>query len=139
MCKDGDKTRYIRKTADNIISSKHAETFVEESFECIEETQKELLAPENQNIDKKELINKVRNNTNVQEKIKKSREKLIEKNDREKIINEPVELLNKGIDIVEHIDTNIFKKLSDSQLDDVKQSLSRLENIVNNIRVSLED
>ena len=65
--------------------------------------------------------------------------KIIEKNDREKIINEPVELLNKSIDIVEHIDINIFKKLSDSQLDDVKQSLSRLENIVNNIRVLLED
>ena len=92
-----------------------------------------------ENLDKKELINKVRNNSNVKEKMQKSRTKIIEKNDREKIINEPVELLNKSIDIVEHIDTNIFKKLSDDQLDDVKQSLSRLENIVNNIRVLLED
>ena len=55
---------------------------------------------------------------------------LISSEDAEKIINEPVELLNKSIDIVEHIDINIFKKLSDDQLDDVKQSLSRLENIV---------
>ena len=139
MRPEGDITRYIRKTADNLVSSKHAETFIEETFECIEETQKELLAPENQNLDKKELINKVRNNSNVKEKMQKSRTKIIEKNDREKIINEPVELLNKSIDIVEHIDTNIFKKLSDDQLDDVKQSLSRLENIINIIRVSLED
>lgn len=139
MRPEGDMTRYIRKTADNIVSSKHADTFIEESFECIVETQKELLAPENQNLDKKELINKVRSNNNVKEKMQKSRTKIIEKNDREKIINEPVELLNKSIDIVEHIDTNIFKKLSDSQLDDVKQSLSKLENIVNNIRLSLED
>jgi len=139
MRPEGDMTRYIRKTADNIVSSKYAETFKEETFECIEEIQRELLAPENKNLDKKELINKVRNNSNVKEKMQKSRTKLIERNDREKIKNEPVELLNKSIDIVEHIDTNIFKKLSDDQLDDVKQSLSRLENIVNSIRVSLED
>ena len=139
MRPEGDMTRYIRKTADNLVSSKHAVTFIEEAFECIEETQKELLAPENQNLDKKELINKVRNNGSVKEKMQKSRTKIIEKNDREKIINEPVELLNKSIDIVEHIDINIFKKLSESQLNDVKQVLSKLENIVNDIRVSLED
>lgn len=139
MRPEGDMTRYIRKTADNLLSSKFAESFIEESFECIEETQKELLAPENQNLDKKELINKVRNNNNVKEKMQKSRTKIIEKNDREKIINEPVELINKSIDVIEHIDTNIFKKLSESQLDDVKFSLSKLENIINEIRLSLED
>lgn len=136
---EGDMTRYIRKTADNLDSSKYAETFIKESFECIEETQKELLAPENKDLDKKELINKVRSNSIVKEKMQKSRTKIIEKNDREKIINKPLELLSKSIDIVEQIDINIVKKLHDDQKEEVKQSLSKLENIINDIRISLED
>jgi hypothetical protein len=139
MRPEGDMTRYIRKTADNLVSSKYAETFIEESFECIEETQKQLLAPENQSLDKKELINKVRNNNDIRENMKRSRAKLIEKNDREKIANQPVELLNKSIDTIEQIDTNIFKKLSDVQLEDVKNSLSRLEDLLNVIRLSIEE
>lgn len=139
MKPDGDMTRYIRKTADNIVSSKYREAFIEETFECIEETQKELLDPENQKLDKKELINKVRNNNRVKEIMQKSRTKIIEKNDREKIINEPVALLNKSIETIEQIDINIFKKLSDSQLEDVKYYLSKLEDLLNVIRSNIED
>ena len=71
--------------------------------------------------------------------MQKSRTKIIEKNDREKIINEPVALLNKSIETIEQIDINIFKKLSDSQLEDVKYYLSKLEDLLNVIRSNIED
>lgn len=139
MRPEGDMTRYIRKTADNMKNSEHVDVFIEERFECIEETQKELLAEENKNLSKKELIAKIRNNKNVKQKMQNSRDKLIEKNKREQIINQPAELINKSVDVLESVDTNIFKKLSGEQINDVKESLSKLEDTVNKIRLSLED
>lgn len=40
---------------------------------------------------------------------------------------------------MESIDLNIFKKLTESQIEDVKKSLSKLEDILNTIRTNIED
>ena len=136
---ENDISKYIRKTGENIISSKYANQFIDEQLEIIQSVQSILLNPDYQYIDKKKLINIVRSNNNIKGDIEKSRTLLIEKNKRERIINEPVELVNKSIEVIESIDTNILKKLSASQLEDVKYSLSRLEDLLNTIRSSIED
>lgn len=136
---DGDISKYIRKTGVNIISSKYAENFLDENLEYAQKAQEILLNPENQNLDKKELISLIRSNEELKQNMDKSRTLLIEKNQREQIINRPAELVNKSIEVMESIDLNIFKKLTESQIEDVKKSLSKLEDLLNTIRTNIED
>jgi len=67
-----------------------------------------------------------------------STEKWVSKTDGDATRNRPAQQAEKSFEILDTIDTNIFKKLSEQQRDAVRNKLDKIQEILESIRADLD-
>ena len=131
----GDMNRYIRKIKKIADSNKFINNFIDEQTVIVEKVCDEI--EKYPKVTNKE-IGKIRDNEEIKREFKHSTELFINKVDADTTRNQPAKQVEKAFDSLDLIDTNIFKKLSTEQKDDIGEKLDLLEEIVSNIRRELD-
>lgn len=123
MAPSSDMTRYVRKIK-SVVNTRHEEEFIEKSLDAAEEIIDELSDEDEVNRD---VIAKVRSNEKNKEKLEKATETATTKIHVEETRNRPALNLEKVIDILDSVDTNIFMKLSEDQKSEIKSLCEKAE------------
>lgn len=131
----GDMNRHIRKIKKIADSNKFIDSFIDEQTVIVEKVCLEL-----ENFPKvtDEEIRKIRNNEDIKKDFGHSTEIYINKVDADTTRNQPAKQAEKAFDSLDLIDTNIFKKLNAEQRDDILERLNMIDEIVLNLRKSLD-
>ena len=130
----GDMTRFIRGMK-SIVGSEYQEEFFEE--------QKELAAkvidtlPKQGKVTTADIRGIVRENDEVVQELERSMEKTLTKVKKNETKNRPIQLAEKATTFLEGMDTNILKKMNDSELKRLARQLDKLEQIIAEIRENL--
>lgn len=131
----GDMNRYIRKIKKIADSNQFINNFIDEQTVIVEkvcdEIEKYPKVTQNE-------IGIIRANEEIKRDFKHSTELYINKVDSDTTRNQPAKQVEKAFDSLDLIDTNIFKKLSTEQKDDIGEKLDMIEEIVSNIRRELD-
>ena len=131
----GDMNRYIRKIKKIVDSNRFFNSFIDEQTVIVEKVCDEL---EKYPKSYKNEIGKIRANEEIKRDFKNSTEIFINKVDSDTTRNQPVKQVEKAFDSLALIDTNILKKLSTEQKDDIREKLDMIDEIVSNIRRELD-
>ena len=131
----GDMNRYIRKIKKIVDSNRFFNSFIEEQTVIVEKVCDEL--EKYPKVTNKE-IGKIRTNEEIKRDFKHSTEIFINKVDSDTTRNQPVKQVEKAFDSLDLIDTNLFKKLSNEQKDNIQEKLDMIDEIVSNIRRELD-
>ncbi|MFJ5717381.1 hypothetical protein [Neobacillus sp. NPDC093127] len=130
----GDMNRYIRKIKKIVDSNKFFNNFIDEQTVIVEKVCDEL--EKFPKVTNKEIA-KIRTNEEIKRDFKHSTEIFINKVDSDTTRSQPVKQVEKAYDSLDLIDTNIFKKISTEQKDDIQEKLDMINEIVSNIRREL--
>lgn len=132
----GDMTRYIRKVGKVISNPKISSDFLDEQLELTEQVYDTL---EDTPVVTDKVINeKIRTQEELKEGFAHSTEKWVSKADGDATRNRPAQQAEKAYEMLDTIDTNIFKKLNDEQKDDVRNRLDQIQEALNRIRGELD-
>ena len=132
----GDMTRYIRKVGKVISNPKISSGFLDEQLELTEQVYDTL---EGIPVVTEKVINeKIRTQDDLKEDFAHSTEKWVSKADGDATRNRPAQQAEKAYEMLDTIDTNIFKKLNDEQKDDVRNRLDQIQEALNRIRGELD-
>ncbi len=131
----GDMNRYIRKIKKIVDSNKFFNNFIDEQTLIVEKVCDQL--EKYPKVTNEEIV-KIRANEEIKKDFKHSTEIFINKVDSDTSRSQPVKQVEKAYDSLDLIDTNIFKKLSSEQKDDIQEKLEMLDEIVSNIRRELD-
>ena len=132
----GDMTRYIRKVGKVISNPKISSGFLDEQLELTEQVYDTL---EGIPVVTEKVINeKIRTQDDLKEDFAHSTEKWVSKADGDATRNRPAQLAEKAYEMLDTIDTNIFKKLNDEQKDDIRNRLDQIQEVLNRIRGELD-
>lgn len=132
----GDMTRYIRKVGKVISNPKISSDFLDEQLELTEQVYDTL---EDTPVVTDKVINeKIRTQEELKEGFAHSTEKWVSKADGDATRNRPAQQAEKAYEMLDTIDTNIFKKLNDAQKDDVRNRLDQIQEALNRIRGELD-
>ncbi|MFI3261164.1 MAG: hypothetical protein R3Y13_05600 [bacterium] len=127
----GDMTRYMREVK-KIASSKFINEYVEEQREIVEKVCDQIEAKKD-NTEAVSLID------DLGKDFYYSTEKFKSKVNSDANRNQPAKQVEKAYDIMELIDMNIFKKLSDEQKEKISNQLVDLEELISEIKNKLKD
>lgn len=132
--KAGDKTRYIRKIRkianDSRLLEEYLQSLNETIEEVIEETSKvDSTAPE--------IISKIQSNDRFAEIFTDSTEKYSTKADSKTTRNLPLKQLDKACDMLELINADIFKKLTQTQKEEITEKIEQIEEMILEFRSEL--
>jgi hypothetical protein len=131
----GDTTRYARKIKKVASSARFIDEFLEEQMQIVEKVCDEL--EKYPKVGTKE-INSIRANENIKKEFYHSTEKYVNKVDSDTTRNQPAKQVEKAFDSLDLVDTNIFKKLSSEQKEDIREKLDMVSEIVSKIRGELD-
>lgn len=131
MQPEGDMTRFVRQLKKVASSDKHLEEFVEKESEITERVLDKLPQEVTET-----AIKEIRADENTKEVLQDIMEQVNEKVKVADTKNKPLQSLKKVEGVLEEIDTNIFRKLANEQLEEVQQVL---ENISRQIKIIQED
>lgn len=132
----GDMTRYIRKVGKVISNPKISSGFLDEQLELTEQVYDTL---EGIPVVTEKVINeKIRTQDDLKEDFAHSTEKWVSKADGDATRNRPAQQAEKAYEMLDTIDTNIFKKLDDEQKDDIRNRLDQIQEVLNRIRGELD-
>ena len=132
----GDMTRYIRKVGKIISNSKLSSGFLDEQLELAERVYDTL---EGTPVVTEKVINEnIRTQDALREEFAHSTEKWGSKADGDATRNRPAQQAEKAYEMLDTIDTNIFKKLNDEQKDDIRNRLDQIQEVLNRIRGELD-
>jgi len=131
---DGDMTRYIRSIKNDVINSDSEETYLNEQTEMLADVTEKLIDLEDNKSDHSNIIAAIRSDSQLTEKVNRSKEKAVDKSKREQIKNKPLELVNKSIEALDAIDINVIKKLNSHQIEEIQNQLFSLEDKIQEIR-----
>ena len=132
----GDMTRYIRKVGKVISNPKISSDFLDEQLELTEQVYDTL---EDTPVVTDKVINeKIRTQEELKEGFAHSTEKWVSKADGDATRNRPAQQAEKAYEMLDTIDTNIFKKLNDEQKDDIRNRLDQIQEVLNRIRGELD-
>ena len=127
----GDMTRYIRKVGKVISNPKISSGFLDEQLELTEQVYDTL---EGIPVVTEKVINeKIRTQDDLKEDFAHSTEKWVSKADGDATRNRPAQQAEKAYEMLDTIDTNIFKKLNDEQKDDIRNRLDQIQEVLNRI------
>lgn len=133
----GDMTRYIRKIKKIANNPKMLDGYLEEQLPFTEQVLDKM---ETQTEITEAFVNeKIRSDVELGDSFARSTEKWIEKIDQNTSRNAAAHQAEKAYDILEVIDTKIFKKLSEEEKRTVRSKLLQIEEILESIRSDLED
>lgn len=127
----GDMTRFVRHIK-SVIGTEYQDEFLQEQ-QGIAAQVIETLPPQGK-VTTESLRETVRSNTEAVRALERSMDKALTKAKKTETKNRPILLAEKATTFLEGIDTNILAKLNDSELQRLKQQLSRIEDAVRSIR-----
>ena len=127
----GDMARFVRHIK-SVIGTEYQDEFLQEQ-QGIAAQVIETLPPQGK-VTTESLRETVRSNTEAVRALERSMDKALTKAKKTETKNRPILLAEKATTFLEGIDTNILAKLNDSELQRLKQQLSRLEDAVRSIR-----
>ena len=130
---DGDITRFVRKFKD-IVGTKYEKEFVEKEMPVVEKVIDSLSKEEKVTSD---TIANIRQDENVKEELVNTMEVVHHKVKATDAINKPVENLKKTIGLLEEIDDYIIRKQTDEQKENTKEYISRIEELLANLKEAL--
>lgn len=133
MQPQGDMTRFVRKLK-GVASSSYIDEFIEKEIDIAEDVLDSL--PDDGTVTS-DTIAEVRADEEVREELEKTMDVVSNKVKATETRNKPNQMLTKAVDSVEAIDTHIIKKLNEEQRDDIKESIERLEELLDEIKEAL--
>jgi hypothetical protein len=136
MAPVGDANRYIRKIGKIASNSRLLDEYLTEQSDL---TEKVCDVVERHPVTSEKVINEyIRTENELQSEFARSTEKFIVKADGDASRNRPAQQVEKAYEMLDTIDTNIFKKMSDAQKDDIREKLDLVQQILDNIRGELD-
>lgn len=132
----GDMTRYIRKIKKIASNSRLLDDYLDEQLGL---TEKVCDIIEQHPVTTEKVINEqIRTRREIQDAFAHSTEKWVSKADGDASRNRPAQQAEKAYEMLDTIDTNIFKKMSDAQKDDIREKLDLLQQMLDSIRSELD-
>ena len=135
MQPEGDMTRFIRQLKTVAKSEKYLEEFVEKESVITERVLDSL--PVEREVTKED-IKAVRKDDTTRDELKNVMEIVTNKVKVTETRNKPLQILEKVLDSLEAIDTNIFMKLNESQMMDIMEKLDEIDQRVCEIREEID-
>lgn len=134
MQTEGDMTRFIRNIK-NIIGSEYQEDFIEEQKELAMQVVEKL--PEVGKVNSETIREVMRNDDEMGQALKNSMELHLTKAKKTETRHRPIQLVEKATQFLEGIDINIISKMNDSELRRLERQISKLEEILSEIKENL--
>ena len=131
----GSDMKIFIRDIGKIANSIYFDEYLEEQLPIAEQVANML--PEIGKSNAASITQTVRKNDSIRNDLEDSLEKVLYKTKRKETRNLPAKNLSKAKSILEGIDTNIFQKLSEDELNDVKRELNRLKFYVSEIERKL--
>ncbi|MEK4037704.1 hypothetical protein NYE44_00980 [Paenibacillus sp. FSL L8-0493] len=136
MAPVGDTNRYIRKIGKIASNSRLLDEYLDEQSDLIENV---CDAVEQHPVTTEKIINEhIRSQKEIQLEFARSTEKWVSKADGDASRNRPAQQAEKAYEMLDTIDTNIFKKISDVQKEDIREKLDLVQQILDSIRGELD-
>lgn len=132
----GDMTRYMRKIKKIVSNAKFLDQYLDEQLGTTEKVCD--LLEKTPVVTEKVINEKIRTQDDLKEDFAHSTEKWVSKADGDATRNRPAQQAEKAYEMLDTIDTNIFKKLNDEQKDDVRNRLDQIQEALNRIRGELD-
>lgn len=133
MQPEGDMTRYMRKIKKITENLKYLDDFIDEQMHTTEKVVDQIDEAPKMN---EGTISALRS-TGMGNEFSLSTEKWLAKTESDASRNQPAQLVEKAYNILDSIDVNIFKKLSEDQLEIVRRKLENVQESINIIREEL--
>lgn len=130
MRPSGDMTRFVRNLK-KVASSSYIDEFIEREIDIAEDVLDSLPEAGKVNSD---VVAQVRANEEVKTELEHTMEIVSNKVKATETRNKPNQMLTKAVDNVEAIDIRIIKKLTEEQREDIRESLERLEELIEKIK-----
>ena len=130
MKPDEDMTRFIRNLK-GISKSVYLDEFIDKEEEIAEEILDNL--PENGKVNP-EVISSFRTDEATKEELRRTMTVVGSKVKVKETRDKPNQMLKNAIDSLKSIDTEIIKRLTDEQIEDMKSNLSQLEELLEEIK-----
>ncbi len=123
MNTQGDMARFLRRLK-TIVDSDHRDAFFAEQNELAVDVLDML--PTNGKVTIDTIRDDVRTNLDVRDSLARSVEKAEMKTKKAESLNRPIQLAEKATNFIDEIDTHIFDKMNDSDLQRLKKQLGKL-------------
>lgn len=131
---DDDMTRFIRNLK-GISKSVYLDEFIEKEEEIAEEVLDSL--PEEGKVNS-EVISNIRKDEDTKDSLKRTMTVVSSKVKVKETRDKPNQMIKNAIDALDSIDTEIVKKLTDEQIEDMKSNLERLQELLTEIKEVLD-
>ena len=136
MQPQGDMTRYIRKIKKIASNAKFLDDYLVEQMATTEKVCDQI---EQQPIITEKVINEIiKPNEEISNALSHSTEKWVSKADGDATRNRPAQQAEKAYEMLDTIDTNIFRKLNEEQREDVRKRLDQVQETLDKIRGELD-
>ena len=126
----GDMTRFVRKLK-SVAGSSYIDEFIDKEIDIAEDVLDSL--PDGGKVTS-DIIAEVRADEEVKEELEKTMEIVSNKVKATETRNKPNQMLTKAVDSIEAIDVRIIKKLTEEQIDDIRENVERLEELLDEIK-----
>lgn len=136
MQPQGDMTRYIRKIKKIASNAKFLDDYLAEQMTTTEKVCD--LIEEHPVITDKVINEKIRTQEDLKDTFAHSTEKWVSKADGDATRNRPAQQAEKAYEMLDTIDTNIFRKLNEEQREDVRKRLDQVQETLDKIRGELD-
>jgi hypothetical protein len=131
----GDLRLFIRQIK-SIVDSEYMKDFIDEQKEIAGKVIDTL--PPRGKVDENIIRDIIRTNNEINLELERSTEKAVTKIKKTETRNKPVQLVEKATMFLESIDTNIFLKFNDSEVQRIEKQLDKLEKVIEEIRSNLD-
>ncbi len=135
LMSEGDKTRYIRSINKIVDNKKGIEKFIDDQSEIVEDIIEKIC---DHDVLDSAKVAEIRSDNKSTYELKRITEKYVSKANSETTKNQPSKSLDKVIDNLEVIDTNLLMKLNEQQLDEFRSKLEMVDGIVKEIKSKLD-
>lgn len=126
----GDMTRFIRNVK-GIVNSNYIDEFIDKEIDVTEDVLDSL--PEVGKVTTSEIA-KIKANEAVREQLSRTMDVVSSKVKVTETRNKPNQNLEKAVDLIDGIDKNIIKKLTEEQRENIKDNIERLEELLSDIK-----
>lgn len=126
----GDMTRFIRNVK-GIVNSNYIDEFIDKEIDVTEDVLDSL--PEVGKVTTSEIA-KIKANEEVKEQLSRTMDIVSSKVKATETRNKPNQNLEKAVDLIDGIDKNIIKKLTEEQRENIKDNIERLEELLSDIK-----
>ena len=129
----GDMTRFVRKLK-SVANSSYIDEFINEEIEIAEDVLDNLPDDGSVNAD---IINEIKSDEEIKEKLESTMDIVSNKVKATETRNKPNLMLTRAISSIEEIDKHIVKRLNEEQREEIKENISQLRELLEEIEEAL--